>query len=391
MKPAEDRVVKMEMDDFHDSEFDESTLLKLDIFGGYIKEWLPVFLSKRTYPEIHIYDFFCGAGSDAKGRPGSPIRILDELDEYVMSSPTSSEVSVHIHFNDSSEKKISRLQSIVAQRPSTWTIDYTCLDFSEAFERGKRILCSPRAAKLIILDQFGVKEVSEKVFGDLISLPTTDMLFFLSSSYIRRFYREPSIRKYLPMDEEQFSAVPHKEVHRYICKNFYRKLIPTGFDYYVAPFSIRKGGGSNIYGIIFGSSRLLGLDKFLQVCWKNDEATGEANYNIDDDIVRDGQLSLLAEFDVVKKHDRFEKDLIELVCTGPVDNRQMYQFTLENGFLPKHLKAILNRLQKSGQIAVTELVSGKPAKPNAYYANKDNYELPPRVVFSIKDTGHGSK
>lgn len=381
----------MEMDDFHDSEFDEATLLKLDVFGGYVKEWLPVFLSKRTYPEIHIYDFFCGAGSDAKGRPGSPIRILDELDKYVMSSPTSSEVSIRIHFNDSSEKKISRLQSIVAQRTNSHTIDYTCLDFSEAFERAKPILCSPRAAKLIILDQFGVKEVSEKVFGALISLPATDMLFFLSSSYIRRFYREPSIRKYLPMDEEQFSAVPHKEVHRYICKNFYRKLIPSGFDYYLAPFSIRKGGGSNIYGIIFGSSRLLGLDKFLQVCWRNDEATGEANYNIDDDIVRDGQLSLLTEFDVVKKHDRFEKDLIELLCAGLVDNRQMYQFTLENGFLPKHLKAILNRLQKSGKISVTEIVSGKPAKSNAFYANKDNYELPPRVVFSIKDTGHGSK
>lgn len=133
------------------------------------------------------------------------------------------------------------------------------------------------------------------------------MLFFLSSSFIRRFYKEPSIRKYLPLNEEEFGAVPYKEAHRYICRNFYRKLIPTGFEYYVAPFSIRKESGSNIYGIIFGSSRLLGLDKFLQVCWKNDEATGEANYNIDDDIVRGGQLSLLDEYNVVKKYDRFKR------------------------------------------------------------------------------------
>lgn len=383
----------METDDFHDSQFDESTLLKLDIFEGYVREWLPVFLSKKTYPEIHIFDFFCGAGSDVNGRPGSPIRILDELEKYRQSSPTSNEVSVHIHFNDSSEEKISRLRSIITQRPSirACTINYTCLEFSDAFERARLVLHNPRAAKLTILDQFGIKEVDEKMFRDLISMPTTDMLFFLSSSFIRRFYKEPSIRKYLPLKEEEFGAVPYKEVHRYICRNFYRKLIPTGFEYYVAPFSIRKESGSNIYGIIFGSSRLLGLDKFLQVCWKNDEATGEANFNIDDDIVRDGQMSLLEEFNVVKKHDRFEKDLIELICTGPLDNRQIYQFTLENGFLPKHVKGILNGLQKSGRVTVTEIASGKPAKSNAFYANKDNYEHPPRVVFDIKATGNGAK
>lgn len=138
--------------------------MKLDIFGGYVREWLPVFLAKKTYPEIHIYDFFCGSGSDTRGTPGSPIRILDELDNYVVSSPTSREVSIHIHFNDNSKEKISKLQTIVAQRPTVCacTINYTCLEFSDAFDQAKPTLHSSRAAKLTILDQFGVKEVDEK-------------------------------------------------------------------------------------------------------------------------------------------------------------------------------------------------------------------------------------
>jgi len=41
--------------------FDDATLLKLELFRGYIREWLPVFLSKKTFPEVHIYDFFAKA------------------------------------------------------------------------------------------------------------------------------------------------------------------------------------------------------------------------------------------------------------------------------------------------------------------------------------------
>lgn len=66
---------------FHSQAFDIATLLKLKIFRRYIREWLPVFLSKKSSPEVHIYDFFAGPGTDVVGRLGSPLAIIDELEQ----------------------------------------------------------------------------------------------------------------------------------------------------------------------------------------------------------------------------------------------------------------------------------------------------------------------
>jgi hypothetical protein len=41
----------------------------------------------------------------------------------------------------------------------------------------------------------------------------------------------------------------------------YRSLIPVNSDLRIFPFSIRKA--SNIYGIIFGSKHILGVENFL--------------------------------------------------------------------------------------------------------------------------------
>ena len=67
--------------DFHDNPFDEGTLIKLDIFELYLREWLPVFLASTKYNwrELHIFDFFAGPGTDPRGQLGSPLRILQQL------------------------------------------------------------------------------------------------------------------------------------------------------------------------------------------------------------------------------------------------------------------------------------------------------------------------
>lgn len=52
---------------FHDNAFDPPTHLKLNIFRGYIREWLPVFLTRRTdgrsgHKRVNVFDFFAGPG-----------------------------------------------------------------------------------------------------------------------------------------------------------------------------------------------------------------------------------------------------------------------------------------------------------------------------------------
>jgi hypothetical protein len=181
------------------------------------------------------------------------------------------------------------------------------------------------------------------------------------------------------MSAEDLASSDYKSIHRYIC-DYFRSALPSGVDYHLAPFSIRKGG--NIYGIVFGSGSLLGLQKFLEACWDLDEVTGEANYDIDDDPARYGDRFLLTEMNVIKKQDAFERDLEEMLrerasgrdTSSPADNLDVYRFTLERGFLPKHANKHLTKIQKAGRLEVTAPQSAVPPKRGAFYLNWENYK-----------------
>ena len=191
-------------------------------------------------------------------------------------------------------------------------------------------------------------------------------MFFISSSFLKRFISVEEMGQHFPgMSPEEIKTIPSTEVHRFICQ-YYKKLIPSQKDFYLAPFSIKKV--ANIYGIIFGTSNLLGLEKFLKVCWDNDNISGEANYDIDNDIVRSGQR-LFKEMNISRKIDVFKVKLIEFLQNSFRSNNDLYKFTLEYGCLPKHTNEILRDLQKE------ERIQSQPSdiRRKTFYINWENY------------------
>ncbi|MDW7772116.1 MAG: three-Cys-motif partner protein TcmP [Desulfobulbaceae bacterium] len=70
--------------DLHTRCFDDGTKTKLDIFGKYLEEWLPVFIHNQYCDNVTICDFFAGPGpgSDSKGNPGSPLIILEVIKKF---------------------------------------------------------------------------------------------------------------------------------------------------------------------------------------------------------------------------------------------------------------------------------------------------------------------
>ncbi len=375
---------------FHDNKFDSSTLLKLEIFRGYIRKWLPVFLSKAHHPIINIYDFFAGPGKNTNDQIGSPLIIIDELNQYLKnpSNPIDSRVSVNLYFNDDNTHNIEELKNNVNELSShsiVYNIRFENKDFETAFKEELPQLKKHNTANLVILDQCGLKQINNNVFRELISCKTTDIIFFISSIVIKRFITEGSIQQYFPLPEDEIKEVHSKGIHRYICNKFYRNLIPEEYEYHLAPFSIQKDKTPNIYGLIFGSGSLYGLQKFLEVCWNQDSVTGEANYNIDNDMIRDGQLSLFREENVIKKQDQFEKNLVEYIRTNQPTNKDIYLFTLENGFLSTHTNAILRELQKSKKLEVKDPITNKHIRKGAFYINWTDYNKPIiKAYFQIK-------
>lgn len=294
--------------------------------------------------------FFAGPGKDSTGKEGSPLIIIDELKKYLANPflPVASGISINLFFNDLVSNKVGLLKNNIPQNDKdAFRIEITNKTFEEAFNAKSSIFEMPSAAKLAILDQTGVKQITPDIFGQLINFPATDFMFFISSFYLRRFLCVEEIGKYFPdMSTDEIKNVPATDIHRSVC-NYYQKLIPLEKEFYLVPFSIKKG--SNIYGIIFGSGKLFGLEKFLSVCWNKDEISGEANYDIDDDMARSGEELLFDEMRIPYKIDVFRKRLIGFLQDFR-SNNDLYKFTLENGCLPKHTKEILSELQKEGSL-----------------------------------------
>lgn len=335
-----------------DKPFDNGTKAKLEIFRNYLIEWLPVFISsykKTHWQNIFIYDFFAGEGKDIDGNLGSSLIILDVLDEY-KDLVNQTEVIINVIFNEKDEKTykklISNISSIEYNKEKIIIHSYN-KPFKDLFlELYPKMLVHDKLPKLMILDQFGIKEITNDIFEKLISFKRTDFIFFISSSFIRRFNELPEFNNYLSISKSDFEETKPHHSHKVVFE-YYKSQVNT--DYMLAPFSIKKG--INIYGLIFGSNHTLGVEKFLKVAWKINPNTGDANYNIDEEKIIEGQISLFPEDNTIKKLGLLETTIRELICDKKEDSLyEIYLTTLNYGCLPKHCNQVLRQLQNENKI-----------------------------------------
>ena len=243
-----------------------------------------------------------------------------------------------------------------------YTIEIDTLDFNEAFDKEFPKMRDNKSANLLFLDQNGVKHITEDVFKKIISLKQTDFLFFSSSSYFKRFSEHPFIVQHIKLSAEEIEKTDYHKIHKLVLE-FYKSLIPQNDSYYLAPFSLKKN--ANIYGLIFGSGHVYGIEKFLRTCWKIDPERGEANFDIDDDRIIPGQMNWLKT--QPKKVEHFEEYLKDKILSRQlITDKDIYLFTLSNGFLPRHARVVIDHLIKDNKIEKRSLdLSHKICKPSA--------------------------
>jgi hypothetical protein len=153
----------------------------------------------------------------------------------------------------------------------------------------------------------------------------------------------------------------YHNIHRLVTETYrsYTQNLPK--KYYISNFSLKKG--SNIYGLIFGSNHILGLEKFLEVAWKLDPKIGEANYDIDKDNYTENAPTLFSEYNVRKKEKQFEEDIKKKILDTPhMTDKELYYFCIENGFLERHLKKALKALGQELNLKLLYNPKGKPYK-----------------------------
>ena len=310
---------------------------------------------------------FAGEGSDIEGNFGSPLIALNELKPYCKRI-LSEKIEVKVVFNEFLEKKSKKLgiqsnQHLIdcrAESPFTcpnYGKNDQCVfkllienkDFKEFFDEiYVHMVRFPEMPRFMFLDQYGVKQITEDIFQKLIKLERTDFIFFISSSFVRRFITIPEFQKYLKLTNQDFDENKPHHCHRVIF-NYYKSLIPQDQKFYLAPFSIKKN--QNIYGLIFGTHHSLGIEKFLNVGWKINNQTGDANYDIDDEKIKPNEPSLFAEFDTPTKVQLFERELkAKIESNEIITNHDVYEYAFESGMLPKHANKVIQELIKENKI-----------------------------------------
>lgn len=341
--------ITMARKDLFQKPFDEGTLEKLKIFEDYFKEWLPVFISRKEiiWKEIQIFDFFAGEGTDVNGVYGSPMRILAILNEnkaLILNSKVKIKFIANEFDKDKFELLEQNLNSIIDR--SICTLETCNDDFIKVFN--KHFDSMKTTANFLFLDQNGIKQITEEVFGKLIGLKQTDFLFFISSSFIKRFSELDEFNKYLKITKQDLEGKSYYHIHRVVL-DYYRSKIPNDKKYFLAPFSIKKPSG--IYGLIFGTNHTLGIEKFLHVCWKHDKLTGEANFDIDNEKIDIDNPGLFPEFNIPTKKQIFDSSLKEQIINGTLSTVvNVYLFTLNEGFLLKDANVVLRELSKAEKI-----------------------------------------
>lgn len=340
--------------DLHSHPFDEGTITKLEIFEAYTKEWLPVFVMS-PYQHICIFDLFAGTGRDKVGVAGSPLRILQRIHDMLITIAGRGK-HVYLWLNEYDKQKFDLLndscQNFIKEHPllkdavdkEIVKLKFTNSDFAELFPQVLGII--KRFPSLVFLDQNGIKFLSDQYFQELASTSTVDFLYFVSSSYFIRFGERPEFLMNVQIDLQRARENPYKFIHRSLLEQL-REKVPAESNVKLYPFSIKKG--RNIYGIIFGASHPLAVEKFLNTVWKRNTINGEANFDIDDDAAK-SQLSLFEEKKPTKR-EAFAILLRNKLLNGKLStNEEVYLFTLDQGHIPSHSADVLKQMKKEGLV-----------------------------------------
>lgn len=350
--------------------FDEGTLGKLFIFKECFKEWLPVFIHSNYFERVFVYDFFAGSGKDTNGNLGSPLILLDVAKgdncKYCNSLKyKSAQNKIVFSFNEKepqviSQKKYEELQVNVCNFLENCAIENNCSegciykpkcsnkDFKEGFSNSKNlkiILSEKKYAKFILLDQYGYTKIDNDVFLSLVNSPSTDFIFFISSSFLKRFIEHDYTKKHFSNLEINFDENKPKECHKLIA-DYFESLIPKDKEYYLNHFTIKKG--ANYYGLIFGTNHTLGMEKFQKVCWNADKNAGEADFNLNDDFDKGTLFYGNNETNkILRVKEEIKKNILSKKITNNIDGLKL---ALKLRCLPKIFTDVVKELEKNGKI-----------------------------------------
>lgn len=347
----------------------EHSEAKVKLYGRYLSIYLNV-LARSTITNIYLFDLFCGEGIYKDGGKGSPIVALECIKNHYYANDSSCP-NLFVLFNDSEESeieigklKITRVKEYASKIfcPKNVRVEYTKIDYNKlvqkVIERTAALKGNERA--LIFIDPWGYKEIDPHDIKRLIQNGKTEVILFLPIYFMSRFANKSkdeefkggkALRQFMSKLFGSLENIPHIDGQKefiYLIQEQFKRYMSLK---YVDTFKIERDN-NNWFCIFFFTSNKKGFQKMLDAKWSIDKKRGDS-FKIGDDIV-------IELFDEMKISNYEGKVLQFLKNKIAATNMDLLDFGLENNFLPKHTKAVLDGIKKDYKIEVVSL-DGKAA------------------------------
>lgn len=352
---------------------------KVNLYSNYLSIYLNV-LHRANMKRIYLYDLFCGEGVYDDGGKGSPIIALECIKNHFYANGQSCP-NVCVTFNDAEKSQIEpekwkaeRVKEL-AQKifvPDTVQVGYTKIEYQtlikKVIERSNQMGEKERA--LVFIDPWGYKEIDPEDIKHLLSNSKTEVILFLPIYFMSRFANKSkkdldykggeALRRFLGKLYGGLDRVPHVESQKkfiYQTQEQFKKYLGVR---YVDSFKIERDNDNNWFAIYFFTNSERGFEKMLEAKWRVDKKRG-SEFKAGDSVA----LPIFEEREVAA----YDQKVLKLIQENAgVTNRDLKRFGLENNFLPKHTKAVLDDLRKYHSIEITAL-DGKTA--TSYYLGDD--------------------
>ncbi len=368
----------------------EHSKAKVELYATYLSRYLNILSRANYWDKINIYDLMCGEGIYSDNSKGSPIIALEKIKEHYYSNKKTCP-NIDIWFNDKDKSqiepqkfKIERVKGFCSKLfvPPNVDLYFSKEDYIELYPKIiNKIKALGNEKLLLFIDPYGYKEIKPIHIKNFLENKKSEIILFLPISHMYRFANKSiddefqggiPLRKFLlPLFGENYPEF--RNVFDFINKlrDAFRTFLEP--DFFVDTFTIQRDK-QNVYCLFFFTSHIKGFETMLGAKWDLDEKQGKGFR------IEKGQTSLFTEIETSNYSQILENHISSVDFRT---NKEIYQFGLENGFLPKHSVQVFKKWQKDNSKFKVLLKNGSEAKKGAFYISYKNWKNNPDKIVNF--------
>lgn len=346
---------------------------KVRLLGEYLKRYLNIIVNDGYTKRIKLYDLFCGEGLYQNGGEGSPLVALRQVKDihFINVAKKSSIPKIDCHFNDIDKSKVQNVEKAIKDKSLYYQnfgeIEFTSNDYQAECQQLVTILPKLKTVNqkaFIFIDPYEYKHIKVDQIRQLMSKGNAEVLLWLPTQFMYRFSTNgtpESLKDFIDELGLLKNWNPASNVWDFVnrLKNGFQSSM--GDKFYVDNFTIQKDANT-VFCLFFFTSHIKGFEKMLEAKWDIDTEEGKGwNY-------AGNQPSLFQEL----KTNPLEEKLKEFINGHKRYNGELYEFTLRQGFLPKHTNEIFYNWQNNGNLEVLK-PDGNKARKGAFYIGYNYY------------------